>query len=60
MPPRPREVYRRLLKEGWQEYQGKGSHRKLVRHGESIILPYHSKELWKGLWEDIKKKAGWR
>lgn len=61
MPPKASEVYRRLLREGWEEVKGgKGSHRKLKREGVIIVLPYHSRELKPGLWEDIRKIAGWR
>lgn len=37
MPPKPMEIYRRLLKEGWVEKSRKGLHCKLVR-GASIII----------------------
>ncbi|MEG0619771.1 MAG: type II toxin-antitoxin system HicA family toxin [Raoultibacter sp.] len=60
MPPKPPEIYRKLLKEGWEENGGKGSHKKMTRKGEVIILPYHNKELSKGVWESIRKKAGWK
>lgn len=59
MPPKPPEVYRRLITDGWEDKGGKGSHRKLVRNGKTIILPYHRAELKKGLWERIRKDAGW-
>ena len=52
MPPKPFEIYRRLLREGWQDVGGgKGSHRK---------LKLRRKELPKGLWESIRKTARWR
>lgn len=59
MPPKPPEIYRRLLREGWADAGGKGSHRKLVRGDRMIILPYHRSELAKGTWEKIKRDAGW-
>lgn len=59
MPPKPPEIYRRLLREGWTGVGGKGSHRKLVKDGRMIILPYHRLELAKGTWEKIKRDAGW-
>ena len=59
MPPKPSEVYRRLLQEGWQDTgDGKGSHRKLRKGSALIILPFHAKEINKGTWNSIKKKAG--
>ena len=60
MPPKPPEIYTRLIREGWKDEGGKGSHRKLERDGELIILPYHRKELAKGTWEKIRKQAGWK
>lgn len=60
MPPKPPEIYNDLIKEGWEDRGGKGSHRKLIKDGKMIILPYHRKELAKGTWEKIKKLAGWK
>ena len=69
MPPKPFEIYRRLLREGWQDVGGregwhddgcKGSHRKLSKDGTRIILPMHRGEMAKGMWEDVRKRAGWR
>lgn len=59
MPPKPPEIYRRLLAEGWEDHGGRGSHRKLVRDGVTIILPYHRTEMKRGLWEKIRRQAGW-
>ena len=45
MPPKPFEIYRRLLREGWQDVGGgKGSHRKLKRGDRTIMLPLRRKE----------------
>ena len=61
MPPKPFGIYRRLLREGWQDVGGgKGSHRKLKRGDRTIMLPLRRKELPKGLWESIRKTARWR
>ena len=61
MPPKPFEIYRRLLREGWPDVGGgKGSHRKLQRGDRTILLPLRRKELPKGLWESIRKTARWR
>lgn len=59
MPPKPPEVYRRALREGWVDKGGKGSHRKLEKGGRVLIIPYHRKELARGTWERIKRDAGW-
>lgn len=60
MPPKPFEIYRRLLREGWQDDGCNGSHRHLSKDDKTIILPLHRRELPKGLWESIRKTAGWR
>ena len=61
MPPKTSQVYRRLLREGWSDTGlGKGSHRTLVKNNVTITLPFHAKELTKGMWESVRKKAGWR
>ena len=32
----------------------------LTKNGVTITIPYHAREFKKGLWETIKKRAGWR
>ncbi|WP_281653815.1 type II toxin-antitoxin system HicA family toxin [Eggerthella sinensis] len=59
MPPKPFEVYRRLRREGWIDEGGAGSHRKMSRNGKTIVIALHRKELRKGIWERIRKDAGW-
>lgn len=60
MPPKPFEIYRQLLREGWRDDGCKGSHRKLSKDGKDITVPLHRRELAKGTWERIRKDAGWR
>ena len=60
MPPKPAEVLRRALRDGWVIVGGKGSHRKLWKDGKYLVIPYHTKELKKGMWEQIRRDAGWR
>lgn len=60
MPPKPFEIYRRLLREGWQDNGCKGYHRKLSKDGKRVTVPLHRKELAKSTWERIRKDAGWR
>lgn len=60
MPPKPFEIYRRLLREGWHDDGCKGSHRQLLKDGKRVTVPLHRKELAKGTWERIRKDAGWR
>ena len=56
MPP---EIYRRALREGWTDLGGKGSHRKMVKNGKMVPIPFHRKELPKGTWEKIRRDFGW-
>jgi predicted RNA binding protein YcfA (HicA-like mRNA interferase family) len=59
LPPRPEEVIRKLRRAGFQEFPGKGSHRKLVHaDGRFMVVPFHSKELSRGLFKAILKQAG--
>ncbi|MEF9875351.1 MAG: type II toxin-antitoxin system HicA family toxin [Gordonibacter sp.] len=60
MPPKPFEIYRQLRKEGWRDEGCKGSHCKLKKGDKTIVLPLHRAEIKKGLWERIRKDAGWR
>ena len=59
MPKTPKEMERILLRDGWYRVGQRGSHRQ-YRHPQKqgiIILPFHSKDLKKGLEHDILKKA---
>jgi predicted RNA binding protein YcfA (HicA-like mRNA interferase family) len=56
-----RVVLARLRKEGWSEDTGKGSHvnfRKPER--DTISVPTSRKELPKGTYDQIARKAGWK
>lgn len=60
MPMTPREMIKLLKKNGFEEISQNGSHVKL-RNGETgrtVIVPYHSKDLKKGLEQTILKQAG--
>ena len=54
-----REVIKRLKKEGWLEFGGKGSHRVFRKGGMNISVPTSMKELPLGTYRQIAKKAGW-
>ena len=60
MPPKPQEVYRKLLQEGWMDAGGKGSHKKLRRGKRSVVVPMHRKDLAVGTWHKIQRDAGWK
>ena len=56
-----RRIIDRLMREGWEEAGGKGSHRKL-RHrvtGRSLVVPHPKKDLPIGTARKIAKQAGW-
>jgi len=52
------EFKRWLAKQGATFEPGKGSHLKVFLKGKQSILPMHSKEIGKGLAEEIKKQLG--
>ena len=60
MPMTPREMVRLLIQNGFEGISQNGSHKKLYNSNtnKTIIVPYHSKELKKGLEQAILKQAG--
>jgi mRNA interferase HicA len=60
MPMTPREMIKLLKKNGFEEISQNGSHVKLKNEetGRTVIVPYHSKDLKKGLEQAILKQAG--
>lgn len=62
MPMTPREMVRLLMQNGFVEVSQNGSHKKLFNQvtNKTVIVPYHSKELKKGLEQSILKQAGLR
>lgn len=60
MPMTPREMLQLLQKHGFEIISQNGSHIKLrnLQTGVTIILPYHSKELKKGLEQALLKQVG--
>lgn len=62
MPMTPREMVKLLMQNGFVEVSQNGSHKKLFNEttNKTIIVPYHSKELKKGLEQSILKQAGLR
>lgn len=60
MPMSPKEIIKLLKKNGFQEVSQNSSHVKL-RNPETrrtVVVPYHSKDLKKGLEQAILKQAG--
>ena len=60
MPMSPKEIIRYLKKNGFKKISQNGSHVKLknMNNGITVIVPYHSKELKKGMEQAILKQAG--
>jgi len=56
----PKEIIKLLKKNGFQEVSQNGSHVKLRNRetGRTVVVPYHSKDLKKGLEQAILKQAG--
>ncbi len=60
MPLTPKEMIKLLKKNGFKKVSQNGSHVKLKNEktGRQVIVPYHSKEMKKGLEQAILKEAG--
>ena len=60
MPMTSQEMIRLLKKSGFIVISQNGSHIKLKNHSteKTVIVPYHSKDLKKGLEQAILKQAG--
>lgn len=60
MPMTPKEMIKHLKKNGFEEIRQNGSHvvMKNQSTGRTVIVPYHSKDLKKGLEQAILKQAG--
>ena len=55
-----REFIRMMERNGWvlDKGMGKGSHRRYRKDGRSVIVPYHAKELGKGLEMKLREATG--
>lgn len=60
MPMTPREMIRLLQANGFVCINSNGSHRKFWNEmtGKTVIVPFHAKDLKKGLEQKILKDAG--
>ena len=60
MPMTPREMIKHLKKNWFEEISQNGSHVKMKNQvtGKTVIVPYHSKAMKKGLEQAILKQAG--
>ena len=63
MPPKVREVIRRLERDGWQHVGTEGSHRQykhLTKPGRVTVSGHLSIVVPIGTWLAIQRQAGWR
>lgn len=60
MPMSPKEMVKLLKKNGFEEVSQNGSHVKFKNPEteRTVIVPYHSKDLKKGMEQAILKQAG--
>lgn len=60
MPLTPKEMLKLLKKNGFEEIIQNASHVKMknFKNGKTVIVPYHSKAMKKGLEQAILKQAG--
>ena len=60
MPKRPRELEKELFKDGWIFKNQEGSHRHYIHPSKpgKVTIPFHNKELTKGVEQSIRKEAG--
>ena len=60
MPMTPREMVKHLKQNGFEEVRQNGSHITMKNRisVKTVIVPYHSKTLKKGLEQAILKQAG--
>ena len=60
MPMTPKEMIKYLQKNGFEKITQNGSHVKMRNDntGITVIVPYHSKDLKKGMEQAILKQAG--
>ena len=62
MPITPKEMIKLLEDNGFERVSQNGSHIKMknIKTNRSVIVPYHAKDLKKGLEQAILKQAGIR
>ncbi len=58
LPLTSKQMIKKLKKAGFEIVSQNGSHVKLVNKDITIIVPYHSKDLKKGLEKAILRQAG--
>lgn len=54
-----KRIIRKLLAEGWEPVSTRGSHHKLRKDGQTVIVPHPKRDLPLGTARNIAKMAGW-
>ncbi|HEY1742499.1 MAG TPA: type II toxin-antitoxin system HicA family toxin [Granulicella sp.] len=63
MPPKNRDILRRLAEDGWTLKAQRGSHRQFthpLKPGKVTIAGHPSDEPPEGTYQSIKRQAGWK
>jgi predicted RNA binding protein YcfA (HicA-like mRNA interferase family) len=63
MPPKVREVVRRLRRDGWQHVGTTGDHHHYehpTKPGKVTVPGHPGDDLRPGTWASIQRQAGWR
>lgn len=58
-PMTPREIVKRLRKEGWEEFKGKGDHKNFRKEGRLVTVDMGVREIPMGTLRSIFRQAGW-
>jgi predicted RNA binding protein YcfA (HicA-like mRNA interferase family) len=61
MPPKVRDMLKRLHQDGWRESETKGSHRQLehpTKPGKVTVPGQPGEDLAEGTWRSILKQSG--
>jgi predicted RNA binding protein YcfA (HicA-like mRNA interferase family) len=63
VPPKVREVIRRLERDGWRRVGTAGSHRHYehpTRPGKVTVAGHENEDMHPKTWASIQRQAGWR
>ena len=54
-----KRIIRQLIAEGWEQISIRGSHHKLRKDGQTVIVPHPKRDLPLGTARAIAKAVGW-
>jgi len=54
-----KRIIRQLIAEGWEPVSTRGSHHKLRKDGQTVIVPHPKRDLPLGTARAIAKAVGW-